>query len=586
MSDDARTLYSYWVSQSDLPSDLAAELQSISGDDAAILDRFYRDLEFGTGGLRGVLGAGTNRMNIYTVRKATVGFGRYILEQAQRKNAALPKCVVGYDCRRMSREFAVEVGLVLAKLGITTYVFEHLCPTPELSFAVRQLQAQGGIMITASHNPPEYNGYKVYDENGCQVLPDDAARITALIEQTGSLFDIPVMALEEAEACGRFQWVGDAIDTAYTTRVVETIHLGELGATDRDRVKIVYTPLHGTGNLPVRSVLAQAGYKDVFVVPEQAEPDGEFSTVKSPNPEEAAALAMSVELAKSKGADIAMGTDPDADRVGIAARDQDGEYHLLSGNQVGGLLVDFVLQRRRATGKLPSDGIVLKTIVTSELGAASARKLGVQVEDTLTGFKYIGDRIAHYEQAGTGTFLFGYEESYGYLAEGFVRDKDAVQTCLLIAEMTAFYKQKGWTLLDALQDLYRRVGYFEERLISATLPGLEGVQKIRDLMTGLRKDGLNVAGMTLATVEDYESGTRTWTPDADGRETPTERLTLPQADVLKYIFTDGSWLAARPSGTEPKIKFYVGAKGLSQENCFDAVTRLCAAVEDILQAVR
>ncbi|QSO49662.1 phospho-sugar mutase [Alicyclobacillus mengziensis] len=586
--------------QPHLPASLKQELESIAGDEAAIQDRFYRDLEFGTGGLRGVLGAGTNRMNIFTVRRATAGFGEYLLERAKTDGISQPAAVVGYDPRRMSREFAEEVGRVFAAKGIVAYVFEHLCPTPEVSFAVRHLLAQGGVMITASHNPPEYNGYKVYDKHGCQVLPDDAEIITNRIEAISDLFSVPTLPLEEAIQKGLFHWISKDVDAAYEDMVVEKIPVASVSQSARDNLHIVYTPLHGTGNVPVRDVLRMTGYQHVTVVPEQAEPDGGFSTVKSPNPEEAAALAMAVHLASQTKADIAMGTDPDADRVGIAVRTKAGEYQLFSGNQVGGLLVDFVLHRRKEEGTLPEDGVVLKTIVTSELGAASARQLGVSVEDTLTGFKYIGDRIEHYEKTGTGSFLFGYEESYGYLAQGFVRDKDAVQICLLIAEMAAFYKSKGLTLVDALEDLYERVGYFEEKLISETFPGAEGHRKITGLIEGLREHGLSIEGMELSYVEDYETRKRTkfapgGTPvgGTDGANAAnaanaaaTEPLTLPQSDVLKYVFTNGSWLAVRPSGTEPKIKFYVGAKGDSRDACTASVETLKAAVKDILDQVR
>jgi phosphoglucomutase len=593
--------YEAWVQQPQLPADLKQELESIAGDEAAIQDRFYRDLEFGTGGLRGVLGAGTNRMNIFTVRRATAGFGEYLLERAKTDGTTQPSCVVGYDPRRMSREFATEVGRVLAAKGIAAYVFEHLCPTPEVSFAVRHLQAQGGVMITASHNPPEYNGYKVYDKHGCQVLPDDAGIITDRIEAISDLFSVPAMPLDEAVQKGLFHWIGQEVDAVYENTVASQIPVASVSQAARDDLHIVYTPLHGTGNLPVRAVLKLTGYEHVTVVPEQEKPDGEFSTVKSPNPEEAAALAMAVHLAEKAEADIAMGTDPDADRVGVAVRtksgEKGGEYQLLSGNQVGGLLVDFVLHRRKEEGTLPDDGIVLKTIVTSELGAASARQLGVGVEDTLTGFKYIGDRIEHYEETGKGSFLFGYEESYGYLAKGFVRDKDAVQICLLIAEMAAFYKSKGLTLVDALEELFERVGFFEEKLISETLPGAEGHRKITDLIEGLREHGLSIDGMELAYVEDYETRERTRYAGAgvgavgggagagagaDGKAITTEPLTLPKSDVLKYVFTNGSWLAVRPSGTEPKIKFYVGAKGESRDACTASVEKLQAAVKEIL----
>lgn len=581
MGDSAnhiRSTYEAWLHQPALPESLRSELKAIEGDDKAIADRFYQDLSFGTGGLRGVLGAGTNRLNIYTVGRTSTGLARYWKRVS---DSVSPVIVVGYDCRRMSREFAVEVARVFVGHGICAYVFPQLCPTPELSFAVRSLNAVGGVMITASHNPPEYNGYKVYGSDGCQVLPDVAAAITDEIEAVADIFNLPLVDAESAFADGRIQWVSSALDAAYVETVVKRVAVKGLVAANRDAVTLVYTPLHGTGNLPVRQALAQTGYRNVHVVAEQEAPDGEFPTVHSPNPEESAALAMAVELATRKHADVAMGTDPDGDRVGIAVRDADGAYQLLTGNQVGGLLVDFVLHRLEEQGTLPRDGVVLKTIVTSELGSASARQMGVNVEDTLTGFKYIGERIGHYEQTGTGTFLFGYEESYGYLAADFVRDKDAVQICLLIAEMTAWYKRVGKSLLDALDDLYQRVGYFAESLISGTLPGVDGAKKMAALMEGLRVNRIAVAGMDLIWTEDYATSERT---EFNGDEpTQVTALTLPKSEVLKYGFQDGSWLAVRPSGTEPKIKFYVGARGTSDAHCREAVKRLSATVQALLR---
>ncbi|QQE78136.1 phospho-sugar mutase [Alicyclobacillus sp. SO9] len=571
----AAELYQQWLREPSLDEGLRKQLEELH-DEQEIEDRFFRDLEFGTGGLRGVLGAGTNRMNIYTVRKATLGLARYL--KSQGLNVAAKGVVIGYDCRHMSPEFSEDISLVLAAEGIPAYVFEHLCPTPELSFAVRSLNAAAGIMVTASHNPPEYNGYKVYGPDGGQVLPDEANRITSEIEQIENLFSISVMARKDAESAGYLRWIGTDVDSEYIETVVAEVKQKSVSPHDRDETRLVYTPLHGTGNLPVREALRQAGYKDVYVVRSQEKPDGNFSTVESPNPEEPEALRLAIEEAKKCGADVVMGTDPDADRVGVAVGDQDGSFRLLTGNQVGGLLVEFVLKSRIESGGLPTNGIVFKTIVTSELGAQVARLYNVAVEDTLTGFKYIGNRISAYERTGEYEFLFGYEESYGYLASSMVRDKDAVQIALLIAEMTAYYKSKGQTLLDALETLYERVGYFREDLVSRKMPGLNGMKKIQNILNGLRQHGIEVPGLTLDAVEDYQTSER--------REVGTatiSELSLPKENVLKYFFSNGSWLAVRPSGTEPKIKVYIGAKGNSLADCQASMQILHEAVDTLLQ---
>ncbi|MCL6516705.1 phospho-sugar mutase [Alicyclobacillus sp.] len=573
---DAQKRYEAWRAHTGHAPEMARELDALADRPEEIAERFGYDLEFGTGGLRGILGAGTSRMNVYTVRRATLGLARYLLSNVP--DAAQRGVVIGYDCRRMSWEFARETGRVLAAAGIRAYVFRHLCPTPQLSYAVRRLHAAGGVMITASHNPPEYNGYKVYGADGGQILPDVADAITQEIEAVVDWFSIPLADPEEAKTSGRWVWVGDEMDEAYVETVVGAIRQAGVEDADRQALSVVYSPLHGTGGKPVEAVLRRAGYTNLHLVVEQMQPDGEFPTTKSPNPEEPAALERALETARRVGADIAMATDPDADRVGVAVRLADGTYRLLTGNQTGGLLVDFVLSQRRAEGRLPADGIVFKTIVTSELGAAIARQYGVAVEDTLTGFKYIGERIGHYERTGAHTFLFGYEESYGYLAGDFVRDKDAVQICLLVAEMAAHHKRQGKTLADALEDLYRRAGYHAEKLISRTLPGLDGLERIRGLMARLREapEGLVVEGETLVWTEDYEVLRRRHT---DGRE---ETIGLPRADVLRYGFAGGSWLAVRPSGTEPKIKFYLGARGDSEAACQKTLERMQRAVERVL----
>ncbi|MCL6548519.1 MAG: phospho-sugar mutase [Alicyclobacillus sp.] len=590
-------LYQSWLQYPDHAPAIRQELAAIAGDPQAIADRFYRDLEFGTGGLRGVIGAGTNRMNVYTVRRASLGLARY-LESADNQ-AKARGVVVGYDSRHMSAEFALEAGLVLAAEGFRVHVFDHLCPTPELSFAVRELGAAAGVMITASHNPPQYNGYKVYGPDGCQILPDVAKAIFARIEEIQDLFHIPLLRRDEAERRGLLSWLASDMDERYCRRVVEALAVPVLQAADRERLHIVYTPLHGTGNRPVREALRLAGYTHVSVVPEQEQPDGDFPTAKSPNPEEPEALALALRQAEREGADIAMGTDPDADRVGVAVRDRSGQYRLLTGNQTGGLLVDFLLKVKKETGEPVADRIVFKTIVTSELGAQVARRHGVDVEDTLTGFKYIGAKVTEYERSGGKRLLFGYEESYGYLASDIVRDKDAVQGCLLIAEMAAWYKRQGMTLLDALDALYREVGYFEEELISLTLPGADGLAKISELMAELRRDGMRVPGLELELVEDYLVSRRTVLGSSGAAGGPaagqplvgttssragtTEPLSLPASDVLKYVFRGGSWLAVRPSGTEPKIKVYLGAVGDTQASCASALASMRLAVREFLR---
>jgi phosphoglucomutase len=432
-------------------------------------------------------------------------------------------------------------------------------------------------MITASHNPPEYNGYKVYGPDGGQILPDVAEQVMAYIGEIKDVFGIEIADKTQAIADGRFEFVGEAIDELYYRRVVETMLMQSLSAADRARLRVVYTPLHGTGNIPVQRTLTAAGYTDLHIVQPQAAPDGEFRTVKSPNPEEHAAFEMAIDLSRDLGADIALGTDPDADRVGVAVRDRDGEYVLLTGNQTGGLLVDFYLSQLAAAGTLPENAVVFKTIVTSELGAEVARTYGVKSEDTLTGFKYIGERISHYETTGEKQFVFGYEESYGYLASPFVRDKDAVQSCLLIAEMAAYYKRQGMTLLDALERLYEKVGYFEEKLISVTLPGVDGLAKIGQMMADLRENGLPVDQLSLSAVEDYLTRVKTFVESGK-----TEALVLPQADVLKYVFEGGAWMAIRPSGTEPKIKVYLGGKGRSRGECTTSVKHMQRAADAYL----
>lgn len=574
-TERAKFEYERWLASGPHAPEIAADLDAIAGDSGAVFDRFYRDLAFGTGGLRGPLGAGTNRLNRYTVRRVTAGLCKYILNTDSQ--AAKRGVVIGYDCRHMSPEFALETALTLCAQGVRAYVFSHLCPTPELSFAVRWLGASAGVMLTASHNPPQDNGYKVYDHHGGQILPEVADKVIEQIRAAGDVLDIRCADQAEAESQGLLRFVGAEVDEAYEAAVLEAISVPAVGDAARAQLSVVYTPLHGTGNIPVQRVLTKAGFQSLHIVPTQELPDGDFPTVTSPNPEEPAALQAAVELARTVGADIVLGTDPDADRVGVAVRTRDGQYRLLSGNQVGGLLVDFWLRTLQDRGELPDNAVVFKTVVTSDLGAAVAAAYGVEVEDTLTGFKYIGARATDYEKSGESSFVFGYEESYGYLAAPIVRDKDAVQICLLIALMAAAYKQSGQTLVDTLEALYERLGYYQEALQSVTLPGAQGVRQMAALMERLRTQGVTVAGQRLVAIEDYLARTRTY---MDGH---TEPLAFPAADVVKYVFAGGSWLAVRPSGTEPKLKVYYGAKDTTEAACGELLAAMQSAVADILK---
>jgi phosphoglucomutase len=555
--------YERWMSQQNLDSELKQELVQIQGNDQEINERFYKPLEFGTGGLRGVIGAGTNRMNRYTVRKATQGIAQYIIKQGP--EAVEKGVVIAYDSRHKSPEFAQEVGLVFAKNGIRAFVFESLRPTPELSFAIRFFGATAGIVITASHNPPEYNGYKAYWSDGAQIATELADAITDEIAAVTDELTVEAMTLEEAKGARLFAWVGDRVDEAYQA------HLRGLAlqpAENNQDFRIVYTPLHGTGNLPVRRILRDMGFEHVYVVPEQEQPDANFSTVKSPNPEEHEAFKLAIQLAKEKEADLIMGTDPDADRVGVVVRGESGEFAVLTGNQLGALLLDYILTARAAKGDLPENGVVIKTIVTSEIGAQVAAAYGLETVNTLTGFKYIGEKIKQYKETGEKTFLFGYEESYGYLIGDFCRDKDAIQACMMAAEMGAYYKKQGLTLYQALIQLFERVGYYKEDLASLTLKGIEGVQKISAMMDDLRKQPpTELGGIQVVECKDYQQG-------IEG---------LPTSNVLKFRLADDSWFAARPSGTEPKIKFYFGVKGNSLP---DAEAKLAALKESVMKLVK
>jgi phosphoglucomutase len=565
-----------WLSCANLDEELAAELRRIQGDPDELKERFHQHLVFGTGGLRGVRGAGTNRMNIYTVRRAAEGLARYL--ETEREDAKQRGVAIAYDSRHHSRLYAENAALTLAAHGIRTYVFQELRPTPELSFAVRKLGAAAGIVITASHNPPEYNGFKVYGADGGQITLATAEAILAQMEKIENELRIPVMEKAEAVEKGLWRELGDEMDESYFSYLSRLTLLPAAYDDVKRQLHIVYTPLHGTGRKPVTAVLNRLGFEQVTLVPEQADPDPEFSTVQSPNPEEKQAFAHAIRWAEKVEADIVMGTDPDADRVGVVVRDQAGEYQVLTGNQLGALLLYYILQRRQENGTLPANGAIVKTIVTSEMGRAIADSFGVKTFDTLTGFKFIGEKIAEFEQTGSHTFLFGYEESYGYLIGDAVRDKDAVQACMMAAEMTAYYKAQQKTLYDQLVFLWQRYGYYMEDLLSLTMKGIEGLEKIREMMARVRGNLPNTLnGWKVTSVEDYLRGRKTYL-SADGEVEREETLTLPQSDVVRVHLEGDSWFAARPSGTEPKIKFYFGVRGESAADAKERIAGLRQAV--------
>lgn len=555
--------YEAWLNDPLIDAATKEELRGIAGEEKEITDRFYRDLEFGTGGLRGVMGAGTNRLNAYTVGKATQGLANWLLGGVKPEGDG-PSVVIAHDSRNYSPEFALDAALVLAGNGITTYLFTALRPTPQLSFAVRALKASSGIVITASHNPPEYNGYKAYGADGCQLIPEEAEQVIASIGQIAGFDEVKRLSREEAEAKGLLRWLGEEADQQFIDTVVaQSLNAELIQGGIGEKISVVFTPLHGTGNMPVREVLKKVGFKNVHIVPEQEQPDGYFSTVKSPNPEEREAFTLAIKLAQQVNADIIIGTDPDADRMGAVVKNNEGEYVVLTGNQSGALMVHYVLSQLKERGQLPDNGIVIKTIVTSELGADIARSFGVAVENTLTGFKYIGEKMTSYEKTGEHTFLFGYEESYGYLTGTYARDKDAIVAALLIAEAAAYYSSQGKTLYDVLLELYAGFGFYLEGLESRTLKGFDGVQKIGAIMDDWRQNPpTEIGGVKVEQVLDYGKG-------HDG---------LRPENVLKYLLEDGSWFCLRPSGTEPKIKVYFAVKRESKDAAAAALETLKTTV--------
>ncbi len=559
-----------------------------AGDEAALTDRFYQELEFGTGGLRGVIGAGLNRMNVYTVGAAAQGLANYIAAQGDAAKKA--GVVVAYDCRRMSPEFALRTAEVMAGNGITAYLFDGLRPTPELSFAVRHLGCTAGVVITASHNPPQYNGFKAYWSDGGQVVPPHDARIIEEVRRVGGFGSVRAMNPDRARANGLLKTVGHNLDDAFLQQVHDSCLDPEACRAEGARLKIVFTSLHGTGGVLIPQALRRRGFQQVIEVPEQAQPDGEFPTVQSPNPEEGAALGLAIALARRRGADLVIGTDPDADRVGIAVPRADGEFELVSGNRIGALLCYYICEQLTSRGKFPANPVVLSTIVSSDLMKEIARSYGAEVVETLTGFKWIGAKLRQYDLEGTPAspakhFVFGAEESYGYLPARFTRDKDAVTSAAFLAEMAAWAAAEGKTLLDVLDDLFRRFGYYHEGAKSIALPGKEGAERMKAVMSALRAEPpYEIAGYTVAAVADIMTG--------ENRNAVTGKLIsrydVPPANVLIFTLADGGKVIARPSGTEPKIKFYILLKGpggdLAQARK-DAATKVDAIAADLVKRI-
>ena len=568
--------YAIWNQFEKLEPTLKKELESMKDDNDALEDAFYAPLEFGTAGMRGVIGVGINRMNQYTIRQATEGLALFIEENGE--EAIKRGVAIAYDSRHQSPEFAMEAARTLGVHGIPSYVFESLRPTPELSFAVRHLNAFAGIMITASHNPPEYNGYKVYGEDGGQMPPKDADALTTFVRSVENSLELEVLSKEELEEKGLLKMIGEDVDKVYLDLVKEVTVNSEMIRKIGSDMKLVYTPLHGTGKMLGERALANAGFTGIALVPEQAEADPDFTTVKSPNPEEPGAFEYAIKLGKEIDADVLVATDPDADRLGIAVKTAEGDYEVLTGNQIASLMLHYLLTAQKNNGTLPTNGAVLKSIVSSELPTVIAESFGVEMVDVLTGFKFIAEKIEQYESDNSHAFLFGFEESYGYLVKSFVRDKDAIQALVLIAEVAAYYKEKGQTLYDGLQELYTTYGYFNEKTISVKMAGIEGSEKIKALMAKFRDQvPTEFNTIKVTTVEDFKTSMKT---TADGASKPIE---MPSADVLKYTMEDGSWIAIRPSGTEPKIKFYIGAKADTTEKATEKVVRFEKAINELVE---
>ena len=576
---DYKEIYNQWLENPYFDEATKEELKAIKDDENEIKERFYMDLEFGTAGLRGIIGAGTNRMNIYVVRRATQGLANYIAKVDKKSQGV----AIAYDSRHMSPEFAQEAALCLAANGIKAYIFETLRPTPELSFAVRHLGCVAGINVTASHNPPEYNGYKVYWEDGAQITPPHDSGIMGEVKAISDWNTVKTMDKEEAVNAGLFEVIGQAVDDAYMAELKkQIIHMDAIQAEGKN-LKIVYTPLHGTGNVPARRILKELGFENVYVVPEQELPNGDFPTVSYPNPEAAEAFELGLKLAKEVDADIVLATDPDADRLGVRVKDKNGEYHDLTGNMSGCLLANYELSQRKAVnGSLPEDGALVKTIVTTNLADAIAKGYNVKLIEVLTGFKYIGQQILGFENSGKGTYLFGFEESYGCLIGTYARDKDAIVATMALCEAAAYYKTQGKTLWDAMIDMYEEFGYYKDAIQAVTMKGIEGLQKIQEIMTTLRQNPpAEFAGHKVTAVRDYKLDEIT--DLATGEKKPTG---LPNSNVLYYELTDDAWVCVRPSGTEPKVKFYYGVKGTSLADADEKSDAMGKAVLEMVDSMK
>ncbi|MFE0506234.1 phospho-sugar mutase [Peribacillus butanolivorans] len=568
---DWKSVYTTWAGYQNLNGELRVLLEEMQQDEAKLEDAFYKNLEFGTGGMRGEIGAGTNRMNIYTVRKATAGLAQYIStfgEEAKGRGA-----VIAYDSRHKSPEFALEAAKTLATFGVKAYLFDELRPTPELSFAVRKLNAFAGIVITASHNPPEYNGYKVYGSDGAQLPPEAADQVISYVNAIESELDILIKEAKDLKEQGLIEIIGEELDAAYNKELLTVPENPQL-AEEID-VSLVFTPLHGTANKSVRRALQSLGYQNVHIVKEQELPDPDFSTVKSPNPEEPAAFELAIELGNKVEADLLIATDPDADRLGIAVKNKSGKYVVLTGNQTGALFLDYLLAQKKEKGTIPENGVVLKTIVTSEIGRTISESYGLKTMDVLTGFKFIAEKINQYNKSGEHSFLFGYEESYGYLIKDFARDKDAIQAAVLAVEVCAYYKKQGLTLYEGLLNVFEKYGFYLEGLRSLTLKGIEGAKQIQGILDQFRQNPpTQIAGIQVVIEEDYQSSKKhSLTSNSE------ERIELPKSNVLKYFLKDGTWVCLRPSGTEPKIKFYFGVQGKTMA---ESEAKLSAVIADFM----
>ena len=573
MDENIKKNYEYWCTSPIFDDATKAELKSIADNEDEIFDRFYRELEFGTGGLRGVIGAGTNRMNFYTVGKATQGLANFINKQG----AAAKGVAIAFDSRRMSPEFADTAACVLAANGIKAYIFDSLRPTPELSFALRTLGCTAGIVVTASHNPPEYNGYKVYWEDGAQITAPKDAQIIGEVNAIKDYAEIKKMTTEEAKAAGLYEVIGKEIDDKYMEALKKLVLHPEAIKQMASSLKIVYTPLHGTGNIPVRRVLKELGFEQVTVVPEQELPDGNFPTVSYPNPEDKKAFALALDLAKKVDADLVLATDPDADRLGVYAKDtKTGEYKVFTGNMSGMLICEYQMSQKKALGILPKNGALVTTIVSSNMAQAVAKEYGMKFIECLTGFKYIGEQIKFFEQTGSNEYVFGFEESYGCLVGTHARDKDAVVAVMALCEAAAYYKTQGITLWDQMLNIYNKYGYYKEDLFTMTFKGADGAKKMQDMMDAYRKNTpKQVGAYKVLRLRDYKNDVIT--DLATGETTPTG---LPKSNVLYFELEDDAWFCVRPSGTEPKIKFYAGVKGTSLEDSAKKLSDLMEAIKN------